>query len=114
MRRDTRSTLRCWLHPRNPHPQCRVRNLQHRFTTLGDDAHIGRHARQQAAAGVGKAHHGDIRHHIGHVLRRLAHLAHLAIEGLTGKGIHRERRAHSRSNAAHIGFINAGIDLHIG
>ncbi len=101
------------LHIGQAHPQRSVGHLEHIVAAVGDDAHIGRHARQQPALGVLKTHHRHIGHHIGHVLRRFAHLKQLALKALGREGVHREAHLLSGLDAAHIGLINRGLHLHV-
>ena len=95
------------------HAQRSVGNFQHVLARLNHDPHVGGHARQQSATGIGKTHHCHVGHHIGHVLRRLAHLTHLTLKRLSREGIDRESRLVARADAPDVGLINAGIHLHV-
>ena len=105
--------LHRWLHAGQAHAQGGVGHFQHIVAHIGHHAHIGRHARQQLAAGVGKGNHRDVGDHVAHVLPGLAHQADLALEGLAGEGIHREAGFLAGADAAHIGLVDAGIHLHV-
>ncbi len=97
----------------NPHPQSRIGHLEHVLALVGDDAHIGCHAGKQTPGTVGESDHGHIGHHVGNGLRRLAHLAHGALEGLAWKRIHREGGVLAGTDAPDIAFVDAGIHLHV-
>ena len=60
-----------------------------------------------------ETHHRDVCHHVRHVLRGLAHLAHLTLKRLPREGIDREAGFLPAADAAHIGFVNAGVHLHV-
>ena len=91
-----------------------IRHAQHVVALVGDDPDRRRHARLQHQVGIGDADHDVVGDDVLHRLRRLADLAHLALERAIGKGFDREGRRVVLLDAADVAFADIGIDLHLG
>ena len=79
-----------------------------------DDRHVGGHARLEFQVRIRDVDDGDVRDDVLVGLRRVADLRHLALEGLTWKGIHGELDVLAHSNLADVRLCNVGFDLHPG
>ena len=99
---------------RDAHPKGAVFNPEDIRFLLHDDRDIGRHAGLQLQVLV--AHIDDRRVGNDALLgrSRVAHLPHAAGEGAVRERVHRELHFLTFGDAAHVGFGDGGVDLHLG
>ena len=86
----------------------RVRNLERAGAVLDHDAHVRGHARKQRQVRVLRRDHHRVAHDVLHVLRRLADLLDLAVEGAPGEGVDREGRPEPHAQAFDVGLVDRG------
>jgi hypothetical protein len=90
-----------------------VGHLERHVAVVDDDAHVGGHAGQQRHVRVLRRDHHGVADHVLHRLRRLADLADLAVEAAPRESVDREGRGQADAQAAHIGLVDRGFDLHV-
>ena len=91
----------------------RVRHAEHVVAPRDFDVHVRRHARLQLQPGIRHVDDGLIGHDVLHGRRLQAHLRDVPREFVGWECVDAEAHGLARSNAADVGFVEAGEHLHL-